>query len=72
MESALIGEGVTAISECMFEGCEALTTITLSKNLTAVEKNAFKKCPLTLIKAPAGAYAYKYAKNKKIPIEING
>jgi hypothetical protein len=38
--------GVTEIPEGAFENCSALTSVTLSENVTSIGANAFKNCPL--------------------------
>ena len=57
-----VPEGIVAIGDSAFRGCEFLTTVTLPESLTSIGLYAFHACPdsFTLI-VPRDSYARQYA-----------
>lgn len=62
-----IPEGVTAIGDRAFAGCEKLIQVHIPESLREIEEYAFWKCADAAIHAPAGSYAETYAKENNIP-----
>ncbi len=44
MTSVTIGEGVTSIDACAFEGCRSLTSVTIGNGVTMIERSVFNGC----------------------------
>ena len=57
-----IAEGVQSIQSAAFKGCSALTSVHLPASVTFIDDSAFDGCPKVTIDAPAGSYAYAWAK----------
>ena len=43
-----IGDGVTNIGDLAFEGCIALTTVTMGKNVATISQGAFANCTVLI------------------------
>ena len=65
LKSITLGNKVTTIGDSAFYDCKNLKTLIIkSKKLKTVDKNAFKGCKNTVVKAPA-KYSTKYQKMVK-------
>ncbi len=52
--SLVLHDGITALPEHAFSGCEKLTSVTLPSTLKSIEQYAFFRCALTEIVIPEG------------------
>lgn len=55
LESVVMSDNVTEISQSAFEGCAGLTTLYLSEALLGIGKNAFDGCPVVSAILPVAA-----------------
>ena len=73
LQTVNIPKGVTRIDSGAFSECRRLQTIRIPKSVTQIDNDVFDRTfkyygdVETTIIAPAGSYAQKYAKEKKMP-----
>ena len=73
LQTVNIPKGVTRIDSGAFSECRRLQTIRIPKSVTQIDNDVFNRTfkyhgdVETTIIAPAGSYAQKYAKEKKMP-----
>ena len=70
-EAVVIGEGITAVGNNIFNGFTAVTAVTLPEGITDIGDNAFFFCPIAEIKFPStlktiGDNAFGFAKVAEI------
>ena len=70
LKELIVPEGVEKIGRSAFSGCADLHVITLPASLKEIEEFAFQYSRGLLIKAPAGSWAEKYARENGYRFEV--
>ena len=74
LSSITLPENLTSIETCAFEGCKNLASITIPDSVTSIGYNNFTdsvgNISLGSIICNKGSFAYKYAKERNIPIKL--
>ena len=66
-KSYAVPQGIQAIGDYAFYGCDSLTSITLPDGLTSIGNQAFAECPNLTLTVPRDSYAVEYAKERNLP-----
>ncbi len=70
-ENVIIPDGVKEIGKYAFEGCEAMTSITIPDSVKAIQEGAFRRTKLKKVNIPRGVeYIDKNAFQYSDPVEI--
>ena len=62
-----IPDGVTSIEDHAFEDCTKFESVIIPDSVTGIQRRAFDGCKKLKIRASAGSYDDKYAKDNGIP-----
>ena len=72
LEEIAFPPGLRTLGDRAFYGCRGLRRARLPGSLSAIGEDAFRRCPELIIRAPAGSFAERYAKDCRIPFEAEG
>ena len=69
LEEITFSPGLRSLGDRAFYGCRGLRLARLPGSLSTIGEDAFRRCPELVVRAPAGSFAEKYAKDRHIPFE---
>ena len=63
-------DGMTAIGECAFTGCQYLYQVEIPATVISIADNAFEGCGPVIIRCDAGSYAGQYAQVHGLTVSL--